>query len=112
MKREKFESLVNNTTDKLRKVLFKKSSDYATVDVLSNFKRLSGAAKSLNINVQTPFGYAIFMCLMKLDRINNLVINKKEPKNESIEDSFLDDLGYTFLALALYAESVDNEESS
>lgn len=98
MKREEQLGLIDNMDKKMRNILISKSNDYATEDILSNFKRVSGAAKALNINVQTPHGYALFMSLMKLDRINNLLTSGKTPNNESIDDSFEDDINYLKLA--------------
>ena len=83
-----------------------KSNDYADQDVLSNFKRLSKAAEALNLQINTPYGYAMFMALMKLDRINNLIRLHKDPNNESTEDSFIDLINYVILA---YANLVDGE---
>lgn len=96
--------LLTQTDKKSIEILKSKGADYATEDILSNFKRISGAIKSLNLDITTPQGYAMFMTLMKLDRINNLLTSKKQPKNESIEDSFLDGINYFKLAYCAYKE--------
>lgn len=96
--------LVEELDKKLLDVLRSKAHDYAGLDVLSNFKRLSGAAKELGIDVSTPLGYALFMVLLKIDRINNLVSGGKKPNNEGLEDSFIDGIGYLKLAYCLYKE--------
>ena len=92
-------------------VLHAKGADYATEDVLSNFKRISSAAKAINLDITTPYGYALFMILMKIDRINNLTKNEKEPKNESVEDSFIDAINYFQLALLCYKEGSEDEKN-
>lgn len=104
MTRDKQLSLIKGLDDSLINVLISKSNDYATEDVLSNFKRLATAAKALNLNVQTPEGYALYMVLMKLDRINNLFTSGKMPSNESIEDSFGDLINYAKLAFCITKE--------
>lgn len=85
-----------------------KGKDYATADVLSNFKRLASAAQALDIDTRSPEGYALFMVLMKIDRINNLlkVRYKRQPVNESIKDSFVDGINYLKLA---YLTTIENE---
>lgn len=92
-------------------ILTSKGADYATDDVLSNFKRISSAAKAINLDITSPHGYALFMVLMKIDRINNLTTSGKEPKNESVEDSFIDGINYFQLALLCYKEVTGNEEN-
>lgn len=87
-------------------ILNKKGEDYASADVLSNFKRLSTAAKAMNLNMSTPESYAMFMVLLKIDRINNLISEGKKPGNESLEDSFIDAIAYMKLA---YLCHVDQE---
>lgn len=86
-------------------ILHSKGADYATVDVLSNFKRVSDIVKSMNLSIDTPVGYALFMTLMKIDRINNLISNNKIPNNESVEDSFKDGINYFKLAYLNYIEN-------
>ena len=105
-----FKAVFHSTFGKLEEILLSKSHDYATEDMLSNFKRISGAAKILNIDIRTPIGYALFMCLLKLDRINNLITSNKTPANESVRDSFMDLFGYAFLALSLFLENLNGEE--
>lgn len=112
MNKQEFGVLYYETVKKLENVLVNKANDYATQDVLSNFKRLSAAAKALELDVTTPLGYALFMCLMKLDRINNVTKNHKQVKNEGIEDSFVDLWGYAILGLGLFLEDEDVNEAS
>jgi hypothetical protein len=84
----------------------KKAHDYADVDVLSNFKRVSLAASALKIDVAKPWGYALFMVLMKIDRYNNLLSAGKKPKNESIDDTIIDAHNYLDLSHAAYKDMV------
>ena len=89
----------------------KKSHDYADADVLSNFKRLAQAAAALDIDVRTADGSALFMVLLKIDRINNLVKRGVNPKNESTDDSFLDAHNYLDLCRALQWEKQQDKDN-
>ena len=104
MDSSEFGAFFYEKVEELEVTLGNKGHDYATEDVLSNFKRLSKLAKLLGLDVTTPLGYSLFMVLMKLDRICNLFFRNKTPKNESISDSFRDLIGYSFLAWAIYSE--------
>ncbi len=103
---EKQLELISKLDGDLVAILKSKGADYATEDVLSNFKRLSAAAKALNISIHTPEGYALYMVLMKIDRINNLLTSGKTPSNESVEDSFGDGINYFKLAYLCYKENI------
>lgn len=105
MTKEEEIKLIKELDDNLIKVLESKGHDYATEDVLSNFKRISEAAKALDINVQTPLGYALFMVLLKIDRINNLTSSGKTPNNEGIDDSFGDGINYFKLGYCIHKEN-------
>lgn len=87
-------------------ILESKGEDYASkVGMTNNFNRVSKIAKELNIDVRDPVQYALFMCIMKLDRISNLLNSTSKVNNESIEDS-LDDLqNYVFLSRVIYLEN-------
>jgi len=81
------------------KIRIAKSHDYASnEDILGNFKRVSKLCELLDIDVRNPFGYAQLMCVLKIDRINNLISGGKKPKNESIKDSFRDLKNYIDLS--------------
>jgi hypothetical protein len=41
------------------------------IDFLSNFKRMSAACKALRVDTSTPLGAAMFLTLLKIDRIIN-----------------------------------------
>lgn len=86
-------------------IMKSKGKDYASEDILSNFKRLSSIVKALNLSLDTPVGYSLFMILLKIDRINNLVSSGKEPNNESVEDSYKDGINYFKLSYLNYIES-------
>lgn len=104
MNTDDFSKHLNSIVTNLENVLTSKRNDYATEDVLSNFKRNSKMAETLNVDMTKPEGYALFMVAMKLDRICNILFTEKEPKNESITDSFIDLIGYTILASAILEE--------
>jgi hypothetical protein len=104
MYKPEFEAIFNQVVADSSKVLLNKSKDYATDDVLSNFKRLAGIAKLYNIDVSEPRQYALFMVLLKLDRIQNLLTNNKTPTNESVEDSYIDGFNYLMLSYACLKE--------
>ena len=104
MKRKTFNIIRDSVFKSCAETNAKKSSDYATEDVLSNFKRLSGVAKIMDLDIQTPHGYALFMSVMKIDRINNLTKSNKSATCEPIDDSFIDCVNYTILAYAILKE--------
>lgn len=90
-------------------ILNKKGNDYGSnQDVLINFKMVSGAAKSLKIDITTPEGYSLFMVLVKIARLTNLINSNKQVKNESIEDSFKDFINYAQLSYLNYLEKINN----
>ena len=107
MTKEKQLEIITTLDNKLIEVLKTKGEDYAGEDVLSNFKQVSEAAKALGLNVTDPTNYALFMCVLKIARLTNLINNNKVPNNESIEDSFVDLIGYSKLA---YCNYKDNEK--
>lgn len=109
MNRDKFNSLVDDFLANSQKILKSKSHDYATEDVLSNFKRVSKIAKEYRFDFSSPSEYALFMACLKTDRIMNLFKGQKKPENEAIEDSFVDLLNYCLLAYICYKESVDED---
>ena len=103
IKREQLQ-LIESLDNTLLNILKSKGEDYATEDVLSNFKQVSSAAKVLNIDVGNPTNYALFMCVLKIARLTNLINNNKVPNNESIDDSFIDLIGYSKLAYCNYKD--------
>ena len=69
----------------------KKGHDYATDDILSNFKRMSRVMEIWNVDTTSCYGVALFYACLKVDRLCNLIFSDKEPANESIRDT-IDDL--------------------
>lgn len=104
MEKSKQIELYQEIDEKILKVAKSKAHDYATEDVLNNFKTVSAAAKELGLNVTDPTNYALFMVLLKIARISNLINNNKWPNNESIDDSFLDGINYFKLAYCNYKD--------
>lgn len=98
MNKEKQLEIYKEIDEKLLTMSSKKAHDYATEDVLHNFKSVSAAAKELGLDVSTPTKYALFMVLLKIARITNLINGNKYAKYESIDDSFLDGINYFKLA--------------
>ena len=101
--------MIDELNKKRTTIAISKAKDYATEDILSNFKRLSTASKALDISTYSPEGYAMFMILMKLDRINNILKKKQSPKNEPLEDSIMDMINYTFLLYGIIQERNTSE---
>jgi hypothetical protein len=111
-KKEQIE-LIKELDEKLIEILESKGEDYASSqDRLGNFKRLSLAARTLGVNVTTPHGYAMFMVLLKIDRINNLLNSDKTPNNESVDDSFSDGINYFKLSYCCYKDKEHGNERS
>lgn len=110
MNRDKFKILLYEISNKRIELMFKKGDDYATEDILSNFKRMSELCVTLGVCPQrSPTDCALFLLLLKLDRWCNLLRKGIEPKNESIQDTILDLHNYTDLA---YACQIDTELDS
>jgi hypothetical protein len=88
----------------------KKRADYADEDVLANFKRLGQTVKTLRIHElweQEPaLAYALFMVVMKIDRMVNLLRQNKSPSNEAYQDTWDDAKNYLDLAEAVYLEPI------
>ena len=104
MKQDAFEELMINNFRKRRALCLDKGHDYATVDILNNFKRVAQLCKLLHIDVTCPEGVAMFFILHKLDRENNLKL-KKGVKCETREDTMEIDLpNYVDLYNALRKE--------
>ena len=105
MKPEVFDALLADSVRRREGLHQRKREDYASSDdVLSNFKRVAAAAAALDINVQTPIGYSVFMELMKLDRKWNLIKRGVSPINESLTDTTDDQITYACLSEGLLAE--------
>ena len=107
-----YEKTVIDSLRRRLKLAKKKRHDYATSeDVLANFKRLGVAVKDLKLHLlwekKPALAYALFMVVMKLDRMNNLFNQNKTPTNEAVQDSWDDAKNYLDLAEAIYLEDRD-----
>ncbi|MFN9897961.1 MAG: hypothetical protein ACK55Z_04020 [bacterium] len=98
MEKSKQIEIYKELDEKIMELANFKGHDYATEDVLNNFKSVSAAAKALNLDVQKPVNYALFMVLLKIARIVNLTNGNKYPRHESVDDSFVDGINYLKLA--------------
>lgn len=108
MQRGDYEELTNNL-HKQRMVLGKKKgNDYSDYDILSNFKRLAEVSQIMKVSNETPFGYAMFMALLKIDRIMNILNKGTKAQNESVDDSFMDLHNYIDLARAILFDEENN----
>jgi len=86
-------------------LLMDKSQDYAGEDVLANFKRMNILCKQLSIRpARSPADCALFLALLKFDRLCNLKNKGTAPKNEAVKDSYIDLLNYLDLAHACELE--------
>jgi predicted transcriptional regulator len=92
---QRFDKLV----EKLRQTLSSKGKDYASEDVLSNFKE---SAERIG---QKPYEQCLSMISQKVSRLSNLFKQDRKPDNESVQDSILDLIGYSFLLDAITEEA-------
>jgi hypothetical protein len=88
----------DNLVEKLRQTLSSKGKDYASEDVLSNFKE---SAERIG---QKPYEQCLSMISQKVSRLSNLFKQDRKPNNESVQDSILDLIGYSFLLDAIIEE--------
>lgn len=84
--------------ERRKEILFSKANDYATDDVLSNFKLTSSVA------MISPEQFAMNMIALKTVRLGNLIGSGKAPMNESIIDSIEDLENYAFLLKCILKE--------
>ena len=102
--------LTKKLDSELLQILESKGHDYGQdVDVLSNFKQVSGVAALLNIDIKSPTQYSLFMVILKIARITNLLNSKKKAKNEPVKDSLKDGINYFKLTLLNYIEEYEGE---
>jgi len=88
---DKSKKIQNASSERRWKIRKTKGHDYATEDILSNFKRMSCIMDAWNIDIHTPHGVALFYACLKIDRLCNLVFSGKSPTNEPLQDT-VDDL--------------------
>lgn len=112
MKEEEYLEILENSIKRRREIHSKKTKDYATKDVLSNFKRVAKLMEILEIDTTVPHGVACMYILLKMDRFCNLVFRQKvEPKNESVEDTIDDWKNYLDLMEGNYIEYRKKQKS-
>jgi hypothetical protein len=104
MESKKQQEVYQSLHEEIMEITKKKAHDYASQDVLSNFKGVSTAAKALGINIGKPEQYALFMVILKIARLTNLLNSGKIPNNESVDDSFKDGINYFKLAYCCYID--------
>ena len=93
------DELLNELHEKMGSVLKSKGGDYATnTDVLSNFK-LAGNICGISANKQ-----CLSLIATKVARLG-VLLDTLEPNNESIEDSILDLINYSFLLHCLMEDT-------
>ena len=90
-------------------ILKLKANDYASEDVLSNFKIVSNVVKTIGIDISAPEGYATLMVILKFVRIWNLKTEGKDIMNESLLDSYEDAINYLKLAYCCEVENNNNK---
>ena len=80
----------------------KKSNDYASDDeTLKNFKQMSSVLNAYGIKPPfTASKWALIMCLMKIQRLFNLIQSHKIQCNETLDDTLKDLMLYAALGRA------------
>ena len=105
MNRSDFTALTSGIQEDRTALLISKAHDYATDDVLSNFKRMNKICAQLNINTaRSSWDCAMFLLMLKVDRWCNLTNAEKKPANESIADTVKDLHNYIDLAYGCQVE--------
>lgn len=104
MKKDEYFKLIKDWVAKIEEISTKKGHDYAKEsDHIVNFKNTHLLCKMLDIDPRrSPADVANFFRVIKMGRIANL--HGRDPQNESVIDSELDDLNYHFLYLACKGE--------
>lgn len=112
MIREDFTKLMLQRFEKRKEINYKKSKDYATDDVLSNFKRVGKVIEIMRIKeLSAPLTYCFTLIILKLDRWINLLISKQPPQNEPIEDTILDLQNYIDLTDGVSKDEKDKVDN-
>lgn len=111
MKAKIFDDMCDRINEQRNKLMRSKRHDYAgEIDVLSNFKRIPELLRMLGIEPErSAFDYAMFMVVMKVDRMMNLTNKGESPQAESIIDTVCDAHNYLALAYGCYEESPPRE---
>lgn len=106
MKREELTQLTLDIDTARAKVMGSKGQDYADLDILSNFKRVSELCDILSIAPKrSAADCALFLAVLKVDRWCNLRRRNESPANESIKDTIIDLHNYIDLAYACEQEA-------
>ena len=101
MENDKFMTLAQDTFARCLSLLDKKGHDYSSnIDRMRNFRNVSKCWTILSTKDMSMFDSALYMVLLKIDRICNLVASAKTPANESVQDSFDDLINYCVLMRA------------
>ena len=104
-----FDTFARDIGDDALTLSSRKRKDYATGDVLSNFKRMAKVAEiAFKVDHVLPADVAYFFLLMKLDRMQNL--RGREAANEAVRDSMLDAHNYLNLGMACEIEATTPTE--
>jgi hypothetical protein len=93
-----FQNRVFDLATQCAVTLIKKQQDYGSKAIIDS---PGGALNGILIRMHD-----------KLSRANNLVFNKREPKNESLEDTFLDIIGYSLIAILVLRDQWGTDEKN
>ena len=99
--------ITDDSYKRRRELRIKKCQDYAKDDdALKNFKNMSKILSTLKIDISKSYGIALVYVVLKIDRLCNLIFQKKEinPENESVLDTFEDLSNYIDLARENFIE--------
>lgn len=112
MKMDRARQIQEESLERRWKLRDSKGHDYATDDILSNFKRMSIITDRWNIDITRPEGVALFYALLKIDRLCNLIFTNKTPMNESLQDTIDDLKNYIDLMEECILEDLDESSIS
>ena len=111
MNSKQFEEFVDGVFKRCKELLLRKGNDYADKDdVFGNFKRMSEKIKTTMKKDLEPESVCEMFKLIKIDRIHNLCDGNREPFNESVYDSYLDELNYLLLEMGIVYEKSLNKK--
>ncbi len=85
-----FEDIIEGVLARVKETLINKGHDYTNKDPIENFKLLE------EYGIQ-PTQAVMQLIAIKWNRLKNLIMNNKQPKNESVDDNELDLICYTIL---------------
>jgi F0F1-type ATP synthase beta subunit len=110
---EEYLRIIDESSKRRRAIHSKKTHDYATQDVLSNFKRVAQIIEILGVDPTTPHGMACVYIILKMDRFCNLTFRKigELPSNEAVEDTIDDWKNYLDLLEANWIEYKKKKET-